>query len=270
MDLLVWILVAKLAPEYYKRIEWVLNPISHFRDESSWRKEFKRQWKSCLTKSTTLDVNEDRYRPDPLHWVYTCPAMAKSRFLICKHLVQSVHLVHPLFFHVVFRRRTQPLWKHELLVPLDQPAPPVPHVTLSDILNDDDDVNNPTGVQATPAEESRGPRPLNDMEETEFLKQRQSFQDKITHYANLLKEFADGLHYQAEFNDHRMLAAFEKEGGPLLHLIGACLDRERWFEVKHPGHSTGRRLRQCFGSQGLERVKDHKNRMYSSLSYSCI
>ncbi|KAJ7475022.1 hypothetical protein FB451DRAFT_1034721, partial [Mycena latifolia] len=47
LDLLVWILVTKLAPNYYCRLDLIFNPIGRFRELSSWHKAFKAQWKIC-------------------------------------------------------------------------------------------------------------------------------------------------------------------------------------------------------------------------------
>ncbi|KAG1830000.1 hypothetical protein EV424DRAFT_1292985, partial [Suillus variegatus] len=42
-----------------------------------------------------------------------------------------------------------------------------------------------------------------------------------------LREFCDGLQYQIQFNDHRMLNAVEREGASFIRLMENCLDRER-------------------------------------------
>ena len=233
VDLLVWILVEKLAPEYYQRIEHIMNPISRFRDRHSWRKAFKQEWKRCEKKPTSLEINADRYRPDPHHWVCTCPQMAKSRFLICKHLVQSVHPVPPVFFLQVTRQRKAPFWKHQYLVPLDKERPIAPHAVIGDLPEDSDDEDPP--VEPTPSQDD--PFSLSTVEQLaavrqddeEFLQRHQTFQEKIEKYSDLLTEFAKGLRFQGQFNDHRMLEAFEREGTSLLRLMNNCLDRERRF-----------------------------------------
>ena len=64
--LLVWILVKKLAPKYYCKIDRLQLPVAHYWELHSWRKSFKREWKKCLKAQTTLPSNRDRYHPDPI------------------------------------------------------------------------------------------------------------------------------------------------------------------------------------------------------------
>jgi hypothetical protein len=64
-----------------------------------------------------MPLNE-KYRPDAHRWVCTCPCFAISRFLICKHLVQAVQPVPPVFFLEAKRNRTTPFWVHHSLIPL--------------------------------------------------------------------------------------------------------------------------------------------------------
>ncbi|KAJ7782228.1 hypothetical protein DFH07DRAFT_764395 [Mycena maculata] len=116
LDLLVWILVTKLAPNYYRRLDIMLNATSRFWGQPSWRKAFKAQWRCCQNTPTSLPLNP-KYRPDPYRWVCTCPYFFKSRFLLCKHLVQAVHPVDPVFFHKVERSRTLPSWSHPAHIP---------------------------------------------------------------------------------------------------------------------------------------------------------
>ncbi|KAJ6470299.1 hypothetical protein DFH09DRAFT_954863 [Mycena vulgaris] len=57
LDLLVWILVTKLAPNYYRRLDIMLNATGRFRDQPSWRKAFKAQWRCCQTTPISLPLN---------------------------------------------------------------------------------------------------------------------------------------------------------------------------------------------------------------------
>jgi hypothetical protein len=50
------------------------------------------RWKKLVNAIITTPVH-DKYRPDPKRWVCICPAFARSRFLISKHLVQAVQPV---------------------------------------------------------------------------------------------------------------------------------------------------------------------------------
>ena len=61
----------------------------------------------------------DKYRPDPVQWVCTCPSFMLSHFLICKHLVQAVQPMPSIFFLQVKRNHTVPFWEHLALIPLN-------------------------------------------------------------------------------------------------------------------------------------------------------
>ncbi|KAJ7467321.1 hypothetical protein B0H11DRAFT_2239566 [Mycena galericulata] len=108
LDLLVWILVKKLAPSYYRKLDTLFVDTGRFRELASWRKAFKREWKRCQKAVITLPLNP-KYRPDARQWRCTCEHLPKSRFLICKHLVQAVQPVPPIFFLEVTRNRTAPI-----------------------------------------------------------------------------------------------------------------------------------------------------------------
>ena len=89
--------MVKLAPTYYRKLDLAFIDIGRYHELPVWRKDFKAAWKKAKKTAITLPLNE-KYRPDPLRWVCTCPQFVVDRFLICKHLVQSVHPVHPVFF----------------------------------------------------------------------------------------------------------------------------------------------------------------------------
>jgi len=97
LDLLVWVLITKLVPTYYRKLEVMLNEIGRFRELPKWRKDFKAAWKKAMRTPITIPLNE-RYQPDIRRFVCTCPQFVVSRFLICKHLVQQFHPVNPRFF----------------------------------------------------------------------------------------------------------------------------------------------------------------------------
>ena len=117
VDLLVWIMITKLAPRYYQKIDVILNNTGRFRELPSWRRDFKAAWKKAMNTPITMPLNE-RYRPDTKRFVCTCLQFVVSRFLICKHLVQLFQPVNPIFFLEVTRNRTVPFWSHPTLKPL--------------------------------------------------------------------------------------------------------------------------------------------------------
>ncbi|KAK7456463.1 hypothetical protein VKT23_010712 [Stygiomarasmius scandens] len=63
LDLLVWILVVKLAPSYYRRLDLLLHPVGRYRDLCSWRKAFKREWRRCEKTPITYPM-DPKYCPD--------------------------------------------------------------------------------------------------------------------------------------------------------------------------------------------------------------
>ncbi|KAJ7732044.1 hypothetical protein DFH07DRAFT_871091 [Mycena maculata] len=213
VDLLVWILVKKLAPRYYTKLDHYLEDKGRFRQLPSWRKDFKAAWKKALKTPITTD-------PDRLYRYNTQP---DNRFLICKHLVQGVQPVSPLFFLEANRNRTSPFWAHPSLIPLNSteplvatevatrdltacaiPGPAPPHDTTDQPNDDHDDVVDTTaGIMC------------------------QTFTETLTEHIRMLREFTDGLQYQIQFQDHRMLETLERDGAGFLRLARNCLDRER-------------------------------------------
>jgi hypothetical protein len=98
----------------------MMDDTGRYRELPSWRKAFKQIWKKAAKTPITMPQNE-KYRPNSRKWVCTCPHFSTSRFLVCKHLVQSVHPVPAIFFLEVKRNRNSPFWEHTQLVPLDEP-----------------------------------------------------------------------------------------------------------------------------------------------------
>jgi len=54
-----------------------------------------------------------------------------------------------------------------------------------------------------------------------------TFQERFQTLIKNFRDFSDGLEYQIQFNDHRMLNAVEREGASFIRLMENCLDRER-------------------------------------------
>ena len=58
-----------------------------------------------------------------------------------------------------------------------------------------------------------------------------------THIKNL-REFCEGLEYQLQFNDYRMLDILEQEGGSFLNLVADCLKKEgRLVSPEQPNYA---------------------------------
>ncbi|KAJ7852750.1 hypothetical protein B0H13DRAFT_2581548 [Mycena leptocephala] len=56
-DLLAWILVVKLAPTYYRKLDRLLTHTGRYCELPAWRKTFKREWRKLEKKPITLAVN---------------------------------------------------------------------------------------------------------------------------------------------------------------------------------------------------------------------
>jgi hypothetical protein len=226
LDLLVWVLVVKLTPTYYRKLDQMMVDNGQYRELPSWRKAFKREWKKAAKTPIVMPLN-DKYRPHSRKWVCTCPHFITSHFLLCKHLVQSVLAVPPVFFLEVKRNRTTPFWKHKLLVPLD----------ASETDSDAHTLSSPTlQVEAeklrldsgSDEEQSEGEESDNDVVDTENgVMGGSTFSERMMDHIGLLQTFVDGLEYQIQFHDQRMLDRLEREGASFLRFAQSCISRER-------------------------------------------
>ena len=217
----MYTLIKKLAPTYYQKLQQMVATTGRLRELSAWRKAFKRQWKSDLRKDQNYDLH-DRYRPDPKRWVCTCPHFVISRFLICKHLVQSVKPVPPHFFFEVTRNRTAPFWKHK-------------HLIAEDLDGDDTDWEAPDDDDAISEDDLEDNLPL-----APFITgsldddpdQLMTTKDELMKIQGQLEEFVNGMmKYQVDFADPRWLRTLKREGGGLLHLMEACRDSEHAYNT---------------------------------------
>ncbi|KAJ7472293.1 hypothetical protein B0H11DRAFT_1729696 [Mycena galericulata] len=191
-----------------------MNNKGRHRELPSWRKDFKAEWKKCRETPITLPLNE-KYRPDLYRWVCTCPYFFKSRFLLCKHLVQAVHPVDPIFFLEVTRNRTTPFWSHPTLRPLD--AAPAP--STSPILSTPHNIIPHNAAHPDPGDDSD--------EELVEVRSGATFDERLTSALAKIRDFCDGMEYQRQFHDSRMLDSLEREGASFFRLIDHCLSRER-------------------------------------------
>lgn len=60
------------------------------------------------------------------------------------------------------------------------------------------------------------------------------FQERMRKHIAAIRDFCDGLEYQLQFNDYRMLNTLETEGGSFLRLVQDCLRKEGRLELE-PG-----------------------------------
>ena len=220
--------MVKLAPTYYRKLDLALVDIGRYRELPAWRKDFKHAWRKAKESPITLPLNE-RYRPDPIRWVCTCPQFVIDRFLICKHLVQAVHPVHPVFFLEVKRNCTLPFWSHPSLIPLSdnqtQASASVPSTTPESL------DNQPTSAENDYDAVDGSDDELIDMSQGV----RTTYRETMKFHVHAIRDFCDGLEYQIQFEDQRFLDTLEKEGARFLRLMENCLSRERRSNSTRPG-----------------------------------
>ena len=136
--------------------------------------------------------------------------MVLNRFLLCKHLVQAVQPVSPLFFLEVRHQRTAPIWSHPLLKPLgedlsapqnvaeiDQTAPGADGGEREDDDDDEDKSNN----------DSDNDDDVQDVQEA--LREGLTFEEAMSKNIKTIGDFLEGLKYQVQFQDHHMLQVLE-------------------------------------------------------------
>jgi hypothetical protein len=54
-----------------------------------------------------------------------------------------------------------------------------------------------------------------------------TFQERMLTHVKNIHDFCDGLEYQIQFNDYRMLTILECNGSSFLRLADSCLSREQ-------------------------------------------
>lgn len=88
LDLLVWVITHQLL--LMSRAKFDLKIINR-RVPLEWEMEFCRAWKSLTRKIAASSESADadqRYLPSLEKWTCGCPSFGKSRFMLCRHLVQ--------------------------------------------------------------------------------------------------------------------------------------------------------------------------------------
>ena len=218
-DLLVWILVSKLVPTYYRKLDMLLIETGQYRELSSWRKDFKKTWRKLEKTPITIPIN-DAYRPDVQKWICTCPSFVVSRFLICKHLIQSVHCVPAIFFLEAKQYRELPFWRHRSLRQLDESIAEGSGEPKPVDENDEDE----DGGMGDDDEEEEEPE-KEDGAETH--QDSRMFEEAMLAEIDLIESFAKRLRYQIQFQDQRVLNTLQREGASFLRLAKACMDKER-------------------------------------------
>ena len=225
-DLLVWILVTKLAPTYYRKLDLFLTEQARYRELSSWRKGFKRAWRKLEKTPITMPIN-DAYQPKVEEWVCTCPAFAISRFLVCKHLIQRMQKVPPTFFLEAVRFREPPVWRHKSLRPLEEYRGNSATVATQHVEEGNKDAD--LGADVEDDENEGGSDDEEDEEEEVGTYQHdgRTFEEALMDEIKLIEEFTAGLKHQTQFRDRRLLNALQREGAGFLRFARVCMEKER-------------------------------------------
>ena len=59
------------------------------------------------------------------------------------------------------------------------------------------------------------------------MEYRKSLRECFHEHISIIRDFCDGLEYQLQFEDHRMLETLERDSASFLWLAQSCLSRER-------------------------------------------
>ncbi|KAF8151568.1 hypothetical protein B0H34DRAFT_621443, partial [Crassisporium funariophilum] len=204
----------------------LLKETARYRKLSSWRKGFKKTWRKLEETPITMPIN-DAYRPKVNKWICTCPAFAVSRFLVCKHLIQRVHRVPPIFFLEADRFREPPFWRHKSLRPLeeyrDEPAAvfvgPVEEGNENPNFGGEGDEDDAGGMDSDGEDDEE--------ENGTHQHDGSTFEEEMTANINLILDMAAGLKHQLQFRDQRLLNALQREGAGFLRFARACMEKER-------------------------------------------
>lgn len=236
-------------PAYVQLLDERLTYTGRHRRQPAWQKYFKKEWNRCARTPIT-NPDDEKYNPLPYRWVCSCPAFAKNRFLVCKHLVQSVHQVPARFFLQVSRERSCPVWRHPDLRPLHPPGPgdlqeltPATAVKFSAGIGDEKWVG-PSDF-GLPGDESEGlENDDDDLTGDGDLEDDDSDDDKeieeitkdLKNMALQLRDLADVIDHNAQYADPRTLNVFAAKTKGSVALIKKIQKKERHIQSRTTPH----------------------------------
>jgi hypothetical protein len=119
LDQLVWVLITKVTPAYLARAQVLDDAYRPGRSKplSPFQKQFKAFWIALSKLPLSVDADK-KYITRVDNWTCTCDSLKFQSCHLCKHLVQAVPAPPPRFWLEVVRRRTLPLYRHPVLVPI--------------------------------------------------------------------------------------------------------------------------------------------------------
>jgi hypothetical protein len=131
--------------------------------------------------------------------------------------------VPPIFFITVKRNRTTPIWQHTSLVPLtnDPEAESSTGLTaiasMSALLGDPINENEPEDAR----DEDEDEDDFVDTAADGWTGSGSTFREQCMEIETI-RNFCDGLEYQLQFEDRRMLETVQREGSSFLRLARNC------------------------------------------------
>ncbi|KAJ3753952.1 hypothetical protein EV360DRAFT_74091 [Lentinula raphanica] len=153
LDLLVWILITKLAPAYYRKLDLLLTNTGRYRELSSWRKPFKKEWRRPRVEG---DVDRAAHAED-------------------------------------------------------------------DDLDRENEGVDDEGEDEDSEDECEDEGTL----DVDSSSRNGTYQERMAKLIQDLHNFADGLSYQMQFRDERVLDSIDRNGRGFLRMMDSCLEKER-------------------------------------------
>jgi len=114
LNLLVWILITKVTPEYIVHAEVLEDThcLGHSKPLSTYQKYFKSSWKQLMEASVSRII----YVTDVTTWTCNCGQQKYHSQHLCKYLVQSVQPPPMHFWCQIVHHCILPLYHHPALV----------------------------------------------------------------------------------------------------------------------------------------------------------
>ncbi|KAJ6586695.1 hypothetical protein B0H10DRAFT_1832133 [Mycena sp. CBHHK59/15] len=227
---------------YYRKLDRLLTDTGRYCELLSWCKTFKRVWRKLEKTPITIPVNPT-YKTDVKKMLCTCLSLPTSHFLLCKHTVQGVEPVPPVFFLEVKCQHTAPFWVHPSLRPLSKGS----DASNAAPEQSGDNVHGAAGTGPLDAALESDGDDDDDLVDTQPANENQpTFLLYLCILIPVIQEFVKGLKYQRQFRDQRMLESLEREGASFMRMARACLEKER--RLRSTRGSTPSTWDKSFGS----------------------
>ena len=193
-------------------------------------------------------MNEDRleevYRPSVKRWVCGCPAFVRSRYMICKHLIQACKPVPAVFFREVTRNRLGPTWKHPALAPIhpepeeESPSSPKPSssaptsagaaegLELTLVTQTPEGSNGKSGAGNSSSNDRETSEAGDDLSDDEGIIGAGEFREELEECRRNLLVALDIINYNLPLNDLRILPTLRQKLAPLKDLVHRVTEKE--------------------------------------------